>query len=322
MQKRLVGVLLLLSSQAIAEGGHISTAESDTNPWHITAGIEIPTYNFKIEGKDSGSKLQFDPSTRANLAFSVSHARYITLGAGFSLDQTTEERIKKGSSDYTDLRVSAIKRAWMLRANFSEFKGFYVEKSGAVDPSWTSNQPFIRYPELFSRSTGANLTIAIRPKRYSLRAIHSQEERQIKSGGSLLVGAQVRRETFVQNTAIIPSTVQSSYGSDAGATSLRFSSLIAKAGFGYQYNFSESFFFAGQFLAGLGLVRTQVTGPSLGYSQTRPATKIDGDLALLYNGKSNYGGVTVAADSSSYDTKSLKVDSTLFLAKLFYGRRF
>lgn len=321
MQKVLIVALLVLSSQAFASD-KISTAESEANPWHITAGIESPTYNFKIEGKDTRSKLQYDPSTRANLAFSVSHARYITLGAGFSLSQDAKDQLKKGSSDYTDLRVSAIKRAWMLRANFSEYKGFYIEDSGAVDPSWTSGQPYVRYPEMFSRNTGINLTIAVRPERYSLLAIHSQEERQIKSGGSLLVGAQVRRETIVQSTAIIPTTVQSSYGSDAGATSLRFSSLIAKVGFGYQHNFSESFLFAGQFLAGLGVVRSQVTGPNLGYNQTRPASKIDGDIALLYNGKLNYGGITVAADSSSYDTKSLKVDSTLFLAKLFYGRRF
>lgn len=308
--------------KSFADGRRISTTESDTNPWHITAGIEIPTYNFAIESKSTGSKLRFDPSTRANLSFSVSHSRYITLGIGLSLDQDTEDKIKKGSSDYTDLRVSAIKRAWMLRANFSEYKGFYIEKSGEVDSSWTSTQPFVRYPEMFSRSTGANLTVALRPDHYSLRAIHSQEERQIKSGGSLLVGAQVRRETIVQSTAIIPASVQSNFGQDAAATSLRFSSLIAKGGFGYQHNFTESLMFAGQFLFGLGWVRTQVTGANIGYSQTRPASKVDADLALLYNGKFNYGGLAIAADSSSYDTKSLKLDSTLFLAKLFYGRRF
>ncbi len=313
---------MLFSEVSFAESGSISTSESDAHPWHITAGLESPTYNFEVESKSTGNRLQFDPSTRVNLAFSVSHAQYLTIGYGFSLDPATKDRIKEGTSDYTDIRVSAIKRAWVLRANFSEYKGFYIEDSAAVDPSWTSDQPFIKQPDLFSRNVGVNLTIALRPNQYSLRAVHSQEERQIKSGGSPLVGVQVRRETIVQSAPIIPTSVQANYGEDSTANNLRFSSLVAKGGYGYQYNFTDSIFFAGQLLVGFGWVRAQVTGPTIGYHHTRPASKVDADLALLYNGTSNYGGLTVAGDSSSYDTKSLKVHSTLLMTKLYYGRRF
>jgi hypothetical protein len=208
-----------------------------------------------------------------------------------------------------------------LFLNYSQFQGFYIKDSHEVDSSWTSDQPYVQAPDLKSRTAGANFTWVLSPESFSLIAAMDQTERQEKSGGSFLLGAAATETVFEDSDEIIPSTVQVSYGRDAKLTEGRFMALTAKGGYGYTLVFYDKYFasLAAQF--GVGTQRMSLKGTGFERTEWKQANKVDALLSAGWNGDNYYSGVSLTGDGTTFDTGPIKITTTLYAIKLYFGFR-
>ena len=103
-----------------------------------------------------------------------------------------------GSSDVRDLRANIFGKAWGLDVFTQRYKGFYVP-----DRSTATKNSFVKRPDIELRNTGINGLYIFNTDRFSLRAAYNYKERQLKSGGSLVVAGNLNTFQVTSDSAIV-----------------------------------------------------------------------------------------------------------------------
>ncbi len=309
-------VLKLLLSSVCAWG---NVHEFSDKTVHLKTGFDVPGYDLLFQGV--GREVKFQPNVASLFSVGASIQDLVGFSWGFRTTQTEQEIAQKGKTDYQDWRFNFAFSQFVIALNYSQYTGFYIEKSQDVSPGWTSALPYVRSPNLSSRTAGANFTWVFSPKDFSLVAAYDQTARQEDSGGSWLLGAAVTETVFRDDVEIIPATARSAYGGDQNLTEGRFFAVNLKGGYGHTLVLSKKYFLSGAIQAGFGIQKMKLLGTGLDRDQISGANKADFLISLGWNGDDHFSGISLTGDGTIFNTGEFKVTSTLFLLKLFYGFR-
>ncbi len=310
--------MILLVSGGIARA---ETTKFDSKFLTVKPWVAIASYGYGLKN-DAGAELKWNPNSRAGTGLDFYLHGYFGFGIGGLTELKSEDRILKGDTNYSDYRFSWAFKSFQVVANYQEFRGFYLENTSYIDPSWTSGAPYHQQPDMYASNKHVSFTWIMDPGKYSLEAASDQSVRQSSSGGSWLVGGSAAQARFSNTSPLVPTAVAGQYGVDASVTSADFTNLSARGGYGHTFCFGTNWFATTQGILGLGQQFAHFSDATGTRQDTRLVPKFDLLLSTGYNGDQWLSGLIVDADAASYRTASMEFSVALATLKLYFGTRF
>jgi len=125
------------------------------------------------------------------------------------------------------------------------YSGYYLTPKGLAASS--PDAYYIR-PDLKIRLFGVSAYHLLNADRFSYRAAHLQNEKQLRSAGSILIGAETYYGIVKADSSLVPSALSENYG-QKGVRRLDFIKLGPGIGYAYTLVIQKNFFLTGSLCA-------------------------------------------------------------------------
>ncbi|MFN3801552.1 DUF4421 domain-containing protein [Belliella pelovolcani] len=153
---------------------------------------------FEVKDRLSDRRIRFEPNSTLNMGVGATY-NGLTLNLAYGWGFLNPDR-GTGDTKYLDLQVHAYPKNFVIDLFGQFYRGYYVDL--AEDHS--SGMPFYVSPTMRVRKYGANVQYLFNGDKISLRAAFLQNEWQVKSGGSPLLGFEIYRGTAKDDRPIFP----------------------------------------------------------------------------------------------------------------------
>ncbi len=263
-------------------------------------------------------KFDFIPNSNQRLKFQVN---YRGLAGGFSYTPpfftSNQDRDIKGKSSGYDLDFSIIRTHWFHNFRTRRIKGFYLDNTADFLPQWQFGDPYIQKNQLRYRAFEGATGYKFNPK-FSLRALSTQTERQLKSAGSGMVISHYRYfQTQDAADTLLPVQIKQSDNIEIGLN------------YGYFHTFviHKSIYISAGIAPGFGLVYSwlqKLEEEQLIRDQDYGVLfRIDGRIGIGINGERYFGGLyTQFASGAFIEEKDIYNTSSRQSLQFFVGFRF
>jgi hypothetical protein len=291
------------------------------NPHHFRYSAEKRSLAFSVPSVHSASNLWFEPNGGLYSVLSYNHAEKFGAAVSWKADSGAEAE-KYGPTKYFDLRFDLPFGDWLLQTHYSRYLGFYLSNPQDRDPTWDPSSPYPQFPDLKATSLGVRAQFVVTPHRYSLNHLINQTSRQTRSGGSAILGLEVRQDEFGNGHSFLPGASLTPTSDSESLRSLKVTNLAASLGWGGYLALTKNVGAAMSFHYKWGparIVQNFVEGKD---TLTKPITHFGLDMSLGYNGITNYYGLRIESQSMSVPTRSSNFDTSLGLTSIYYGFRF
>lgn len=151
------------------------------------------------------------------------------LSAGFPFTRNNYDKYVK--SDVLDFRILAYSKIGTFELFYQNYKGFYLQ--GEEE----SPGDFLDFPEMRSWSAGFYATYAYNFARFSLRAAYIQNERQLKSAGSLMIRPAIHYYQLETDTPLFVPDPDENVLTETAKQFQRNNTLTLSLAPGYAYTF-------------------------------------------------------------------------------------
>lgn len=270
---------------------------------------------FTVEAGDY--KLILAPNTAVKTSLSVDY-RFISFALSYA-----PEFLPGNNDDNSKGRSKIFSFGFMIqpgkivqRAEIERIGGFYVQNTSDFIPDF---EEYIQIPELIysalQGSTGYNIN-----SKYSLKAITSQTERQLKSAGTIIPELKYRYYV-IDNQESIDGSVSSTQKSNN-------MEIIAQCKAYYTLILHKNWFLTGKISFGGGkiysLLKTRFADGKYKTESNNTIWRGEGQLAFGYNTKRIFAGIEANLGHESYrqgkSTSTISNDGLFF--QVFAGYRF
>jgi len=196
---------------------HSMGQDNSLNPQFPSAPADsnyIEDYTEKITGRlyllfqnatfvlnpDQGAKIVYKPNVNIRMGI-AGFWKWFGLGLSIENPFVKWSTDKYGRTSFVDLRINAFGRALAAEIFLQNFKGFYIFNAIKKDGT--------RYllPEMSSFSLGVSTYWIYNARRFSIRAAFIQNERQIKSAGSIIIRPSILFSRILSPSGIIPQEI-------------------------------------------------------------------------------------------------------------------
>ncbi len=194
---------------------------------------------LELMRSSSISRVRYIPNTSLTMGVGVTYQSIsINLGYGFGFLNNDDE---KGKTKYLDLQTHIYGRKWTTDLIAQLYKGYYLAPQGLAAP--TPNSYYIR-PDLKTLLTGVSVYRIVNSDKFSYRAATIQNEKQKKSAGSLLLGADLYYGNIRADSSLVPSVLQENYPLQ-GVRRMDFVRVGPGVGYAYTVVIHDDFFVTG-----------------------------------------------------------------------------
>jgi hypothetical protein len=224
----------------------------------------------------------------------------------------------KGSSKSGGFGVNLNFRHWQQALSYTRTQGYYLQNTSDYVPGWKEGDPYIQFPHLVYKSFEGATAYSFNSK-FSVNALTSQSERQLKSAGSFIPVLLYKYYIVDDQSELRP-----------GGSKQKSNNLQMVLGAGYQHTFvvKHSFYFSLGVTPGIGFVHSGITtttdSASQKTKQTNTIARFDARTGLGYNGNRFFSGLYMTAFSSAGEEQHTAVISgeSGVMFQLFVGYRF
>ncbi len=212
-----------------------------TFPNHITGRLYLSQKYTDLEIEDENRKVSIDyaPNTTLNLGIGVTvKSLSLNLAYGFAFLNPEEGR---GKTRYLDLQSHVYTREWVVDLFGQFYSGLYLENTTQLAPNY--NEPFYRRRDLNEIIIGGSAFYVVNNREYSFRSALIQNERQLKSAGSLLFGMEAYLGKVSGDSAIAPYFMAPEvFGPARYAREISFAKIGPSAGYAYTFVYDKKYF--------------------------------------------------------------------------------
>jgi len=216
---------------------------------------------FEVNGDDFFYDIRPNISLSNKLSFAY---RFISFGIGFTpkFIPGNNDNDLQGKTKTFSFGVNISTSHWLQELQYVTIKGFYLHNTDDYQTGWNKGvDPYIQFPDLRVKMLRGSTGYKFNPN-FSLKAISSQSEKQLKSCGSLI--SLLNYDLFNIDNKSKDSTQSSSQRSNNFA-------LTASLGYIYTFVLSSKFY------TSLGII------PGGGFQHTNLLTRTpDGDIETKY----------------------------------------
>lgn len=205
-------------------------------------------YQYGLYDKGYAQQLHYRPNTPLNLGLGFNY-RVLGINIGFSPGFLNDTR-KYGQTGFLDLQTHLYGRKLSIDLAYLHYRGFYAQNGPFTgnDPSFIDVRPDIRFHHF-----GFSAQYLLNGERFSLRAAFLQNEAQLRSAGSFILGGGFSFFGVGADSSLLPKGPQVNYFDDLNIVRSTVLSGLIQAGYGYSYVFAEHFFLTLATTAGLGI---------------------------------------------------------------------
>lgn len=305
----------LMSAGKIAAIKYIEKADTLIS---VKLNINNEFEYFKQQGDNFLYDIRPNISLSSKLSFSY---RYISFGIGFTPkfipgNNDNEEQGKTKAVAF-GLAINASHLIQELKAG--RIEGFYLHNSADFDPGWEAGEdPYLQLPDLVMTSIRGSTAYKFTPD-FSLKAISSQSEIQLKSCGSFI-------PSLSYNYYVIDNKSDVS-GQQSSQKSNNFEALV-NTGYFYTLVMNSSFYLSAGINPGIGFDYTYLTtrfAEGNQYSSyTDMVLRSQEKVGLGYNSRKLFAGAEFSITHSlrNMNQTSVKLEAKRIYFQVFLGYRF
>jgi hypothetical protein len=235
-------------------------------------------------------------------------------GVSVPIAQKSAERF--GSSATKEFQGNAFTKRWFADFHWQQYEGFYTKRSWI---KLSSKEIHPQRDDLVLNTSGISFTYIFNQDKYTMRAPYQFSERQLKSGGSFMLGFVMNRFKISGDGSILSDTDQAYFALGADVRSTDYATAALVVG----YTFIHKDFF---------LNVTSLAGPSHNWMKytTDQQSHYDIDLnlnatyfaAIGYNGERSFIGMTFHSKNTQVRMLETSVSNTQNSFRLIAGYRF
>ncbi len=291
-----------------------------TDKLNIYTGLIGKFHSIELDNPDINKKLKYEPNGNTSIMVGFNY-KWLGLGINFSPGFLNMDDEIYGESDRFDTQLNIYTKSFGIDAYLQYYKGFYLKNpDNFID--WQNDFYPLR-PDLETLSFGLSGYYFFNNKKFSYKAAFNRTQIQKKSAGSFILGTYLNANIVNSHGGFIPTELPDSlldfYNIDAYVTS----SVGVSCGYTYTLVFLKNFFINASLVPGFGY-------RSATFQTYDNDTKINGSItgslnarvALGYEGKHMYSGLTLVSFVDSYDYESISISSSTGNIRFFIGKRF
>lgn len=197
--------------------------------------------NFRIRDLEENRSVRYRPNNSYALGVGA-YVFDISFELTFAIPLNERNRDVFGKSTARDFQINALSKKWGADLFVQRYHGFYSD----VDLNAGTLTTLPSRPDITARNTGLTGLYVFNPNQYSLRSAFNFSERQLISGGSLMLTGTINTFKADAEGALIPGEEPDS-GGDLMA--LRYTTLSLAPGYAYTF-VRHNFFASGAVMAG------------------------------------------------------------------------
>lgn len=257
---------------------------------------------FDLADRASGRDIAYRPNTILGLGVGITiHGIGINFSTRLPFHDTKID--KYGRTQRYDIQVHRYRRKVMLDAYFQRYTGFHLgEKTDVTQITGPQEYPY--FPNLRATIIGATGLYVFNGEKYSMRGMTTQQDWQLKSAGSPLLGASVFTHFFDDDSSVLPAYYR--YGDFFGGRhpqQIHYYGLTVNGGYGYTVVLDKAshYFLAGAVDVGAGpgySTVKDVTGEELSHVTFSVAGNVR--VGVGYNSLKWYAGLYSIFHADSY----------------------
>ena len=221
------------------------------------------TYRFFFAQKFTGVALQrnayaanfrYLPNTTVNIGIGATY-KIVTVSLGYGLEFLKSDQLK-GKTKYLDLQARIYPRKWVIDLFGQFYKGYYLSPKGLAA---TDRDSYYIRPDLKINLMGVAAYRLLNPSQFSYRAPFLQNEKQKRSAGTFLAGAELYYGVIAADSSLVPTAI-SGLNSQNGVRAIRFFKMGAGAGYAYTFVVKKDFFLTGSLTGSLSFDYSRQNG--------------------------------------------------------------
>lgn len=319
----------LIFSQEIEKGKDSITSnlinpfiEDHSNQLNIKLDItnEQTKYYIPFDGEKA------DVRTNLNISYGVVLSyKYLSVRLAVRPKLSEAKKENKGETDHFRLRVKLLFDKWTHRLEYNYTRGFYIENTNDFETQIQNQDYKIQFPYLTTNIVSGSSQYKFNDN-YSVKAIESNTEIQLKSAGTFFAGIDyalyfVRGtdQIKLENQDIIP---RETYNEYTGFTP------IFNAGYHYTFVL-HNYWYANLYAnpgVGIDFYKTSIYNINESYSKNKTSMYLTlrTGVSAGYNGKKIYfgGEYKYEINSEKYENDNISLQPTKTNFHVFFGYRF
>jgi len=232
---------------------------------------------------------------------------------------------KYGRTRRYDFQAHRYRDKLMLDIYGQRYRGFHLNNLDDVD-SVVGEQTYPYLPDLTTMTLGVSGMYLFNGHRFSMKGAVNQQDKQLRSAGSFMVGAAFFARYIYNNGSIFPPYLK--YPQFYEADELQHIStygLTLRAGYGYNFIFAKHYFAGATFDGGAGPAYSLVRDVQ-GNSRSGIGLNLSANMRLAagYNGDKWFGGFYAIFHTDQYSLpySGSKLWTSQGIFRIVVARRF
>jgi hypothetical protein len=320
---RLVGFLCLLSISLMAQAQPDSLrskyVQQFPDKFFLWPVLKQRSLFFNVSSRiDRATVLNYRP----NNSFGIGMGFYlfeVAIELTTAIPLNEKSRATYGESDVRDLQINFLTKNFGGDVYNQNYTGFYV-----ADPNnlVATDEDFSKRPDIEMVNTGLNGIYIFNHEKFSLRSAYNFSERQLKSGGSLVVTGTLNNVRLRSDSSILGNRYRDFFPVDGAFTELRYTTLSLAPGYTYSLVY-RSFFFN----------TSLAFGPAHHWIYYKPTdrperydisinTFADIRIAIGYNSQRFFAGMSYVTQSRNVRFDDIRFTNSSTVFKILVGYRF
>lgn len=202
--------------------------------------------------KDTANKSQINYFAQSKSVIGIDLS-YDKFSVSFGIKAIDKENASKlGQTKTFNLGFSVGGTRWILDTYGRTFTGFYVANTGNYDTTFKKTGVYTQFPNLFSGLFRAKFLYFTHNKRFAYRAPYGCSYRQLKTGGTFIVGGSYSLNGTTSDSTIIPYQIKNLYDTTGNRAfrGLIVSGITAYVGGSVTFVIKKALFFNATFIVG------------------------------------------------------------------------
>ncbi|MBT6326160.1 MAG: DUF4421 family protein [Bdellovibrionales bacterium] len=290
----------------------------------IRPSLSQGSTTFSVAPKDEGSgqKLEYLPNLKyfKNIQISFWGA---TISYMIKEDPSAEDKFRKGKTEFSDYQFHYSIGHFGIDVFNQEFTGMYLNSDQHTEPSTYEGKSvniYQQFPAMTQRMSGVNFFYIFNPDRFKYNSMFNQSERQLSSGGSLILTLSYIYSHIYNESAFLPEEEQTKYGEDGGLKSASLKTLGPLIG--HAYNATNGEWYAAYMLSiGAGIQKRTIENTSVPDDDTGIVGRLNLRISFGYNGETLIFGSSAMFDAVNIVTDKINLSTSSNLVELFIGAR-
>lgn len=291
MERILLVVLFLLPLIANAQVTGHASGKSKLNPEYVKDYKHLFTTRFYLLSESVGFRvkptnqevpLNYVPNSDVKNGLAFFHKWY---GVGLAIDNPFAGRDieRKGNTKVIDLRLNAYGSAIAAELSLQDYQGFFLKNMVDQPILWNPETPYYQRPDMHVFSTSAILYYIFNHQKHSLRAAYLQNERQLKSSGSLILMPSFVYLKLQSDSSLIPDFYTTTYpvNENEHIVNGTFLTYGLSLGYSYTYVFLKYFYINFSLIPGVFIQHYDY--------ETSSTIKKGQELSALWLGRAAFG---------------------------------